>query len=136
VQGDHLLIGIAAVALCALCGWVSGLHRTTVAAEVTWAVTIIAVIAVDVALWRGRTGRPTSWHVEAATEPWPRHGSGGSAPALVGVAPWLALTAVALAWGVLGIDTGPRRYHLTISARRVGFRRLPPLRPLRGRGRS
>ena len=44
---------------------------------------------------------------------------GGSRRASHGVArvaPWLGVIVVAAAWDVLGIDTGPHEYHLTISA--------------------
>ena len=41
-----------------------------------------------------------------------------------GVSPWLVLFLVALAWDILGIDTGPHRYHLTISALAQAYRPL------------
>ena len=44
--------------------------------------------------------------------------------ALRGVAPWILLVVVALAWDVLGIDTGPHQYHLTISALAQAYRPL------------
>ncbi len=106
----------AAVVLGAWCGWVSGFHRTTVAAEATWAISTVAVVALDVALWRRRPRE-----LAAA---WPRPGRGGSRRALVGVSPWLVLLVVALAWDVLGIDTGPHQYHLTISALAQAYRPL------------
>ena len=56
--------------------------------------------------------------------PWPRPGRGGAGPALRGVAPWLGLTLVVVAWEVLGIDTGPHQYHLTISALAQAYRPL------------
>ena len=40
------------------------------------------------------------------------------------MAPWLALFLVAFAWDVLGIDTGPHQYHLTISALTQAYRPL------------
>jgi len=40
------------------------------------------------------------------------------------VAPWIVLFVVALAWDVLGIDTGPHQYHLTISALAQAYRPL------------
>jgi hypothetical protein len=112
------------VALCAWCGWASGFRRTTAAAEITWLVTLAAVILVDLALWRGSADGRLGWHLESAAEPWPRQGGGGSAPALAGVAPWLVLIAGLLAWEILGIDTGPRQYHLTISALAQAYRPL------------
>ena len=38
--------------------------------------------------------------------------------------PWLVLVAVALGWDVLGIDSGPHQYHLTISALAQAYRPL------------
>lgn len=107
----------AAVVLAAWCGWVSGFHRTSGAAEATWVVSTMAVVATDVALWRRRACVP-------AAAPWPRPGRGGSRRALVGVSPWLVLLVVTLAWDVLGIDTGPHQYHLTISALAQAYRPL------------
>ena len=40
------------------------------------------------------------------------------------VMPWLILVLVAVAWDVLGIDTGPHQYHLTISALAQAYRPL------------
>jgi hypothetical protein len=119
-----MLMGVAVLAACAWCGWVSGFHRTTAAAEVTWLVTLASVVLFDVALWRwSRVGKP-GWHLVPVREPWPRQGRGGSGPALRGVAPWLALILAVLAWEVLGIDTGPHQYHLTISALAQAYRPL------------
>ena len=42
------------------------------AAEVTWLISLAAVILIDLALWRGRTAGPSGWHLEPAREPWPR----------------------------------------------------------------
>jgi hypothetical protein len=110
--------------VCAWCAWASGFHRTTVAAEITWLITLAAVILADVALWRGRRGERLGWRLEPASEPWPRQSRGGSRPAFSGVAPWLVLIAVVLAWEILSIDTGPHRYHLTISALAQAYRPL------------
>jgi len=116
--------GIAVLALGIWCGWVSGFHRATGAAEITWVVTLCAVVAFDLTLWRGtRRGRGT-FHLHTTRDPWPRPGRGGAEPALRGVAPWLALLVVILAWEVLGIDTGPHQYHLTISALAQAYRPL------------
>jgi hypothetical protein len=111
----------AVVALGAWCGWVSGFHRTSGAAEITWVLSTAAVAAVDLALWWRRNRVPA---MGSRVEPWPRPGQGGAGRALVGVAPWLALIVITLAWDVLGIDTGPHRYHLTISALAQAYRPL------------
>jgi len=83
-----------------------------------------AVIAVDLTLWRGTHGKRFGWHLPPVDNPWPRPGRGGSRLALRGVAPWIVLFVVALAWDVLGIDTGPHQYHLTISALAQAYRPL------------
>ncbi len=120
-----MLIAVpAAVALVAWCGWVSGFHRASDAAEITWVVSLAAVVVVDAALWRGSRGRRFGWRLPRAGDPWPGAGRGGSRLALQGVAPWLVLFLVALAWDVLGIDTGPHQYHLTISALAQAYRPL------------
>jgi hypothetical protein len=124
VRARDGVIGVAGIALCAWCGWVSGYHRTSTAAEITWAVSLGAVLLIDLALWRGKTGRRLGWHLEPVRDPWPRIGRGGPGPALRGVAPWLALFVIALAWNVLGIDTGPGQYHLTASALAQAYRPL------------
>ncbi len=110
--------------VCAWCGWVSGFHRDTLAAEVTWLVSLGAVIAVDVSLWVGRRGLRWGWHLHPAADPWPRPGRGGARAALLGTAPWLALILIALAWDILALDTPPRHYHLTISALSQAYRPL------------
>ena len=122
---DHrVVLGIAGVAVGAWCGWASGFHRATRAAEITWLVTLAAVVLFDVGLWRGSTvGRP-AWFLEPARDPWPRPGRGGGGPALRGVASWVSLILVVLAWEVLGIDSGPHQYHLTISALAQAYRPL------------
>ena len=119
-----MVMGVAVLAACAWCGWVSAFHRTTPAAEITWLITLTVVVLVDVALWRGAKGGRPAWQLQPVSEPWPRHGRGGSGPALRGVAPWLVLIAVLLAWEILGIDTGPHQYHLTISALAQAYRPL------------
>lgn len=125
MRGRRILLTIAGVALCAWCGWVSGYHRTTTPAEITWVVTLVAVALVDLALWLGRrTGSRFGWPLEPVTDPWPRPGRGGRGPALRGVAPWLVLLAVVIVWEVLGIDTGPHQYHLTVSALAQAYRPL------------
>jgi hypothetical protein len=124
VRGHRLLVVVVAVALCTWCGWVSAYHRTTAAAEITWVISLGAVVAVDLVLWRGREGRRFGWKLRAVADPWPRPGRGGGPLAVRGVAPWILLVVVALTWDVLGIDTGPHQYHLTISALAQAYRPL------------
>jgi hypothetical protein len=124
VRGRRFLLVAVALALGAWCGWVSGFHRSTTAAEVTWVLSLAAVVAVDVALWRGSKGSAVGWRLQPAAEPWPRPGRGGGRRALGGVAPWFVLIVVAVAWDVLGIDTGPHEAHLTISALAQAYRPL------------
>ncbi len=119
-----LVAVLSALALFAWCGWVSAFHRTSGAAEATWVISLAAVVVVDVALWRGSTGRRFGWRLRRAADPWPRPGRGGSRLALRGVAPWLVLILVALAWDILAIDSGPHQYHLTISALAQAYRPL------------
>jgi hypothetical protein len=106
------------------CGWVSGFHRDTVAAVDTWVVSLVVVVGVDVALWRGRRGLDWGWHLEPVSTPWPREGRGGSRSALSGLGPWLVLFVAALTWDVLGLDSGPHQFHLTISALSQSYRAL------------
>jgi hypothetical protein len=124
VRGRRLALVTAGVLLGAWCGWVSDLHRSTRAAEVTWLLSLAAVVATDLALSRGRSRARAGWHLEPAADPWPRPGRGGGRRALRGVAPWLALIGVVLAWDLLGLDTGPHSYHLTISALAQAYRPL------------
>ncbi len=114
-------------ALAVWCGWVSGFHRSTTAAEVTWVVSLAFVVAVAVAFWLGRRGSRVGWPLRVAADPWPRPGRGGGRRALLGVAPWLAVIAVAAVWDVLGIDTGTHEAHLTISALSQFYRPLNAL---------
>lgn len=113
---------VGGIALCAWCGWVSGFRTDTAAAVATWGVSLACVVGIDAMLWsRGRRAdSAASWPSPAA--PWPRPGRGGTGPALHGLSPWLILVAVAAAWDVLGIDTGARQAHLTISALAQAFR--------------
>ena len=114
-RGLVVLIAVA-VLLGAWCGWASGFHTDSWGAVTTWLVSLAGVVAVDIALCRGRHRLPLGRHLAPASEPWPRRGRGGSRRALAGVWPWLVLIAVAVAWDVLGIDTGRHQAHLTISA--------------------
>ena len=52
MRGHHIALVAAGVGLCAWCGSVSGFHRTTTPAEVTWAVSLGAVVAADLVLQR------------------------------------------------------------------------------------
>ena len=106
----------AGLALVVWCGWVSGFHRSSGAAELTWVVSLVVVAASAAAFWRGRRGRRVGLDLGTAEDPWPRRGRGGAWPALRGVAPWLVVIVVGAAWDSLGIDTGPNEAHLTISA--------------------
>jgi hypothetical protein len=124
VRGRRILLVVGALALGAWCGWASGFRRSTTAAEITWVVSLAAVVAVDVALWQGSKGRGVGWRLRRAAEPWPRPGRGGGRRALGGLAPWLVLIVVALAWDLLGIDTGRHEAHLTISALAQAYRPL------------
>jgi hypothetical protein len=112
------------VLVCAWCGWVSAFHRDTTAAELSWLVSLGAVVVVDVCWWAGRRGLSWGWHLDPADEPWPRPGRGGGVPAFLGAAPWLALVVIAVAWDVLALDTPPTQYHLTISALSQAYRPL------------
>ena len=127
VRQRHLPLLAGGLVLAAWCGWVSGFHRSSAAAEITWVVSLATVVAVGVAYWRGRSDARFAWHLEPATDPWPRPGRGGGRLALLGVAPWLVVIVLAAAWDALGIDTGPHEYHLTISALSAAFRLLDAL---------
>jgi hypothetical protein len=124
VRRQGLVLGGAAVALCAWCGWVSSFHRSTRTAETAWVFSLAAVSGVDIALWRGRRRLRFGWRLQPVVDPWPRPGRGGGRLALRGLAPWIVLFAVALTWDVLGLDTGPHAYHLTISALAQAYRPL------------
>lgn len=115
---------VVVLAVCAWCAAVSGFHPSTMPAFVTWLISLAAVIAADVAFWRGRRGRRWGWRLQPVAEPWPRTGRGGAARAWAGTSPWLALCVVALAWDVLGLATGKHEPHLTISALTQAFRSL------------
>ncbi len=117
-----VVVVVVLPALCAWCGWASGLHHSTAAAFVAWSVSLAGVVAVDLMLWRGRHHRRFALHLRPVDHPWPRPGRGGIGPTLIGVVPWLTIALVVVAWEALGIDTGPHRAHLTISALSQAFR--------------
>lgn len=137
-------MALGGAGVVAWCGWVSAYRRTTTAAVVTWAVTFIALVVTDVVL--ARSGRrkghglagplmpplmPSSMPPPAppsarwpSLHPWPRPGRDGARATLWGASPWLVLVLAALVWEVLGIDTGRRTPHLTISALAAAYRPL------------
>jgi hypothetical protein len=119
-----IVVAFSGLVLCSWCGWVSGFHRSTAPAVVTWAFSLAAVVVIDLLLWQGQRGRKPGLRLEPVREPWPRLGRGGSRHALVGVSLWLGLSLVVLAWEILGIDTGRHEAHLTISALTQAFRPL------------
>lgn len=114
---------VIAVGLCAWCGWASGFHRSSAGARATWLGSLGIVAAAAVLAHRGRRGRRPAWHPAH-----PRSRPAGGPPAgralLAWYGPWLVLGVVALAWDVLGLDTGRREAHLTISALSQAFRPL------------
>lgn len=118
---------VGLVALCAWCGWVTGFHRSSTPAEITWVVSLAIVVALASLFRLARRGATFGWDIGTATEPWPRAGRGGGRMALRGVAPWLGVIVIGAAWDVLGIDTGPHEYHLTISALSQAYRPLNAL---------
>jgi hypothetical protein len=111
-------------ALVAWCGWASSFHRSTTPDLVTWAVSLVFVVAVDALLWRGRHRHRFSLHLPPVETEWPPPDRRDPSHVLVGVSPWLALTVVVTVWEVLGIDTGPHEPHLTISALAQAYRPL------------
>jgi hypothetical protein len=118
---------VGGVALCAWCGWISGFHRNSTPAEITWVVSLAIVVAVGMLFRAGRAGVSFGWDIGTASDSWPRAGRGGARRALLGVAPWLGVIVVGAAWDSLGIDTGPHAFHLTISALSEAYRPLNAL---------
>ena len=88
------------------------------------ACSLAAVVTIGVLLARGARGLRYGWPLAPVGDPWPRPGRGGDRLALLGTAPWVVLVGVVLAWDLLGIDTGPHQYHLTISALAQAYRPL------------
>jgi hypothetical protein len=124
MSGRRYLTAAAAVVLCAWCGWVSGFHRSTTPALVTWSISTVAVVVVNLLLVRGRQGKRPGLRLAVTALPWPRPGRGGARRALLGVSPWIILVLVVLAWEILGIDTGSHEPHLTVSALTQAYRPL------------
>ena len=112
--------------MAAWCGWVSGFHRNSGAAEVTWVVSLAIVMTLAVLFWLGRRGSALGVPIGTA-EPWPRPGRGGGRSAWRGVVPWVVIIALGAVWDALGIDTGAHEAHLTISALSQAFRALNAL---------
>ena len=114
----HLALGLAV--LIAWCGWVSGFHRATAAAVVTWAISVAVVVTTDVvALRLGRAGRLDG--LLARRHRWPLSGQARGATA-VALCPWLALVVIVVCWDALGLATGAHAAHLTASALAQSFR--------------
>jgi hypothetical protein len=113
---------IGGVILCAWCGWVSGFHTDSAAAVASWLVSVAVVACIDLTMWSRSHGAEGRASQLSPAEAWPRPGNGGAGPTFYGLSPWLILFALAAAWDVLGIDTGPRQAHLTISALAQAFR--------------
>jgi hypothetical protein len=112
------------VALCVWCGWVSGFRRATSPAVETWICSLVAVVVIDHLIARGTRDRQPGIAIRPSGSPWPRSGVRGCHVTLLGLAPWLAIFLVGLVWEFLGIDTGAREAHLTISALSEAFRPL------------
>jgi hypothetical protein len=127
VRSRRIPFFVAGVALCAWCGWVSGFHRSSTPAEITWVVSVAIVVVLAVLFRRGRSGAAFGLNIGTAAESWPRPGRGGGGEAWRGVAPWLLVIVVAAVWDGLGNDTGPHEYHLTISALSQTYRALNAL---------
>lgn len=98
--------------------YVSGLRRSSAGAVVAFAASLGVVVALAVLAERGRTRRRPYLVVGSAT---PRDATRTGA-GLCRNAGFLLLALVATAWESLGIDTGPRRPHLTVSALAMAFR--------------
>ncbi len=90
----------------------------------TWVCSLAVVVGIDLMLQRGRRDPDRRWHLEPAATGWPRPGRGGARRDLLGLSPWLVLVLVVATWDVLALDTGPHRYHLTISALAQAYRPL------------
>ena len=115
---------LIAVGLCTWCGWTSAFHRFTMPARAAWAASLAAVVFVDVLLWCGQRGSRVGLRLPAARQEWPPPGSHPKRSTLAGISPWLAVALVVLGWELLGLDTGAREPHLTISALAQAFRPL------------
>lgn len=109
----RIAVGLLSLSLLAAwSGWLSGFRQSTTAAAASWSITLLVICLVDVSLWlRGRR----AYAKPAATTSGARRG-------FVRHLLWLVLLLVVAAWEALGIDTGPRTPHLTISALALAYR--------------
>jgi hypothetical protein len=105
-------LGAILVAVAAWCGWASSLHRATGAARAAWICTAAAVVTFDLLYGRARRDRQAPRPETLPPATWRS------------AAPWFAVAVLAVAWDLLGIDTGPHEAHLTLSALTQAFRPL------------
>ncbi len=113
--------------LCAWCWLASGFRHSTDPAFVAWSASLLAVAVIDWSFWSRR--RRVRHAGTARDNPAAPSESGtsralGFAARLRAAALWVALVLVAACWEALGIDTGPKVPHLTISALSEVFRPL------------
>lgn len=114
---------LAVGVLLAWCGWASAYRAGTNGGKVIWAVSLAVVAVVGVVAdgaWR-RGHR--QWVAPRPVPAWPApERADGRRSVLRGMAPWLVLALVVVAWEALGIDTGRHQPHLTLSALTLAFR--------------
>jgi hypothetical protein len=113
---------LVALVLGGWCGWASGFPESSTGAFVTWSASLAVVVGADALWWWGRRRPGSVWHLPTVQTRWPGPDRDGPRRVPVGVAPWLVLAIVVLAWEVLGIDTGTDQPHLTVSALSQAFR--------------
>ncbi len=108
-----LRLGVGAAALAAWCAFATGFPRSTVGAWVVWALSSLGVVGVGMLFERGRRGQRPGWSL-----PEPHRSTSAAQPGglRVGLLPWVGVLVVIVGWEALGIDTGPRTPHLTLSA--------------------
>lgn len=97
----------------------SGLRHSTDGAFAAYAGSVGAVVGLGLLFEKGRVGSRLGVGAGTATAHPTR---GGAAAVLQASAGFLALALVATAWEALGIDTGRREAHLTVSALAEVFR--------------